>query len=186
MTNLTCSNWTTDDVSAWLGNLSMHHLVPNFERMQIDGSKLVKLSDQDLRGSLRLTKPAEVMAIRGAITKLMEDTSRRASRRVSAAPRLGTSLHPRERAGSFEKKSRTSPWDHRHTTIATETVRQPQLVHGSASDLVDKECKYSGWIRKQGGGYKNCKWFGWFVTTVFYWLCNWREGEREGGGGREA
>lgn len=154
--------WTQEEVCTWLGNLSMHHLVPNFERMQIDGSKLVKLSDQDLRGALRLTKPAEVMAIRGAIKKLIEDSSRPQghnppNRRISAAPRLTTNV-PRERTGSIEKKTRTHPWDaHRHTTIATETVRQPKLVQGSASELVDKECKYSGWIRKQGGGYKNCE-----------------------------
>lgn len=162
MSNLGCSKWTQEDVCTWLGNLSMHHLVPNFERMQIDGSKLVKLSDQDLRGVLRLTKPAEVMAIRGAINKLVEDTSKyNPSRRISASPRLAVSvgqLSPRERSGSIEKKSRTTPRDmHRHTTIATETVRQPKLMQGSASELVDKECKYSGWIRKQGGGYKNCK-----------------------------
>ena len=185
----TVSTWSTEDVTSWLGSLSLHHLVPNFERHQIDGSKLLKLSDQDLRGPLRLTKPAEVMAIRGAINKLADDTSRSmylehgggGTRRISASPRLGTQGPPpvRERVGSAEKKttaSRTIPRDHHHrNTIAAEhvPVKQPKLMLGSASELLDRECKYSGWIRKQGGGYKNCE----------KWGEEEEEGREERGGG---
>lgn len=157
------SKWSVEDVSSWLVSLSLHHLVQNFERLQVDGTKLVTLTDQDLRGPLRLTKPAEVMAIRGAINKLIEDGKRPfdPSRRVSAGPRMGVSVNPRDRSGSTEKKaSRTIPRDHHRNTIATEpssSFRQPKLMQGSASELVDRECKYSGWIRKQGGGYKNWK-----------------------------
>lgn len=158
----------------------MHHLVPNFERLQIDGLKLVKLTDQDLRGALRLTKPAEVMAIRGAINKLIEDASLPAyhepSRRVSANPRVGTgvALSPRDRSGSMEKKtSRTVPRDLHRNTIASEPLaaRQPKLVQGSASELIDRECKYSGWIRKQGGGYKNCELALWGGSAQWNFAC---------------
>lgn len=166
MSSVGYTSWSVDDVSNWLSSLSLHHLIPNFERMQVDGSKLAILSDQDLRGKLRLTKPAELMAIRGAIRKLVEDASRPAylehnTRRVSASPRLGLNIQPRERAESLDKKmSKTVPREsHRHTVTVPidEMVRQPKLVQGAASELVDKECKYSGWIRKQGGGYKSCK-----------------------------
>ncbi len=162
MSNSNCSTWTPDDVSRWLGSLSLHHLVPNFERLQIDGPQLVKLSDQDLRSLLRLTKPAEVMAIRGAINKVVDDAYRLSyhdiNRRVSASPRLINAGISRDRPGSFDKKvSRTVPRDLHRNTIATEQLRQPKLVQGSAPELLDKECKYSGWIRKQGGGYKTCK-----------------------------
>ena len=162
MSNTNYLLWTPQDVSDWLGSLSLHHLVPNFERLQMDGSKLAKLSDSDLRSSLRLTKPAEVMAIRGAINKLVDDATRY-NRRISNPPRTG-SLAPssRERLGSGDKKvmSKTVPREyHRNTIAASESLgfRQPKLTQGSAPDLIDKECKYSGWIRKQGGGYKNCK-----------------------------
>ncbi len=155
-------NWSVDQVSNWLGSLSLHHLVPNFERQQVDGPRLAKLSDHDLRKELRLTKPAEVMAVRGAISKLMEDTilSKPNTRRISASPRMGI---PRDRAESLDKKtSKTIPRDnihHRNTTLGSEpsVYRQPKLVQGSASELLDKECKYSGWIRKQGGAYKSCE-----------------------------
>lgn len=158
------ASWSVEEVSSWLGSLSLHHLVPNFERMQVDGPKLVKLSDQDLRKELRLTKPAEVMAVRGAISKLMEDSLPKPNpRRVSASPRMGI---PRDRSSSLEKEkrgpsSKTIPRDnhHRNTTMGAESrvYRQPKLVQGSASELLDKECKYSGWIRKQGGAYKSCE-----------------------------
>lgn len=132
----------------------------------MDGSKLAKLSDTDLWSSLRLTKPAEVMAIRGAINKLVDDVARplyhEHNRRVSGPGRSG-SLAPsgRERLGSGDKKgmSKTVPREHHRNTIASESLgfRQPKLAQGSAPELIDKDCKYSGWIRKQGGGYKNCK-----------------------------
>lgn len=171
MSNLNYTDWTTEEVCYWLGTLSLHHLVPNFERMQIDGSNLAQLSDQDLRSKLKLTKPAEVMAIKGAIRKLVDDASRPAylehhntHRKISAAnPRLpgGPAAAPkahRERSESWDKKAqlKTATFEGHRNTIAM-GVRQPLLVQGSASELVDKECKYSGWIRKQGGGYKNCK-----------------------------
>ena len=125
----------------------------------MDGSKLASLSDQDLRSKLRLNKPAEVMAIRGAVNKLVDDSLKVPNRRVSSSPRLGVG-QPRDRAGSFEQEKhlKTIPQDHRNT-ISSDKVgyKQPKLVQGSASELVDRECKYSGWIRKQGGGYKNCE-----------------------------
>lgn len=159
------ASWSVEQVSNWLGSLSLHHLIPNFERMQVDGTKLAKLSDQDLRVVLRLTKPAEVMAVRGAIIKLTEDTlPKPVSRRVSASPRMGVSVAPdRDRSNSNNlKMSKTIPRDiHRNATMGSgyeqRTYKQPKLVQGSASELLDRECKYSGWIRKQGGGYKSCE-----------------------------
>lgn len=168
MSNTNYLLWAPQDVSDWLGSLSLHHLIPNFDRMQMDGPKLAKLSDSDLRTVLRLTKPAEVMAIRGAISKLVDDAARPVyhehNRRISGpSPRTG-SLAPssRDRLGSGDKKgmSRTVPREHHRNTIAASEplgFRQPKLTQGSAPELIDKDCKYSGWIRKQGGGFKNCK-----------------------------
>ena len=163
MANTNYSTWSVEQVSDWLGRLSLHHLIPNFEHHQVDGLKLVKLTDQDLRGKLRLTKPAEVMAVRGAISKLVEDSlPKPTTRRISASPRLGMNVSPRDRTSSLDKKvggSKTIPRDMHRNTVASEprVIRQPKLVQGSASELLDKECKYSGWIRKQGGGYKSCE-----------------------------
>lgn len=160
------TSWSTDEVSNWLSSLSLHHLIPNFERQQVDGPRLATLSDQDLRSKLRLTKPAELMAIKGAIRKLVDDATRptylehNTTRRINTSPRLPGTQIPRDRSGSLDKKmAKTVPREtQRYNTVtAACDIRQPQLIQGSASDLVDKDCKYSGWIRKQGGGYKSCK-----------------------------
>ncbi len=159
-------SWVQEDVSKWLGSLNLHHLVPSFERMQIDGSRLATLNEQDLKIKMRL-KPAEVMAVRGAINKLVDDTAR--SNRVQNRKVSGTPKSARERTASFEpaslynvddKRAKTVPREIHRNTIATDKMslyKQPKLVPGSAPKLLDKECKYSGWIRKQGGGYKNCE-----------------------------
>ena len=164
MSTLSYTGWNVDDVSNWLSKLSLHHLIPNFERMQIDGAALATLSEQDLQSKLRLTKPAERMAIKGAIRKLMEDASRntymdqqQAKRMAGTSPRLPVTDRPLE----LDKihASKTVPRDHRHTVSSPvdAVIGLPKLVQGTASDLLDKEHKYSGWIRKQGGGYKSCK-----------------------------
>lgn len=168
MSNSNHLAWNQDDIANWLGSLSLYHLVPNFERLQVDGSKLVTLTDTDLRNKLKIVKPAEIMAVRGAINTLIDESMKAnpSGRKVSSALRPGPEPW-RDRAGSYERgskpddgrmASKTIPRDHRNT-IATDrgVMRQPKLVQGSASELVDKECKYSGWIRKQGGGYKSCE-----------------------------
>ena len=33
----------------------------------------------------------------------------------------------------------------------------PRLKNKSAPELLDDKCRFSGWIRKQGGGHKNCE-----------------------------
>lgn len=156
--------WSLLEVTNWLGSLNLHHLIANFERMQIDGEKLAALNDQDLRLKLRITKPAEVMAIKGALSKLQEDGFlNNQKRRISSPKALSTTpgLVPRDRAGSYEKDgnrahTKTVSQDVHRNTIAAESVRQPKLMHGSASELIEHS-KYSGWIRKQGGSFKSCE-----------------------------
>lgn len=158
--------WSNTEVTSWLGSIHLHHLIPNFERMQIDGAKLAALSDQDLRVKLRITKPAEVMMIKGALGKLQDDMHQlnEQKRRVSSTKLLSTGA-ARDRTGSFGREehithARTMPREappHRNTIASnTTTVKAPRLMHGSASELIEQS-KYSGWIRKQGGSYKSCE-----------------------------
>lgn len=159
--------WSIADVTSWLASIHLHHLIPNFERMQIDGVKLVSLSDQDLRLKLRITKPAEVMAIKGAISKLQEDAhySVEPKRRVSSNKLTPGSAVTRERSGSAGRDdrkavaahSRTVPRDiHSRGNTYAMDVKAPRLTQGSAAELIEQS-RYSGWIRKQGGSYKNCE-----------------------------
>lgn len=157
-------NWSHMEVANWLTTLNLNHLIPNFERMQIDGSQLATLSDQDLRLKLRISKPAEVIAIKGAISKLLDDEL--LLNQEGAGPNLVTW----QRAGSYEKDNRhgnsnTLPMLHRNTVsitsglsglTGTSSRQPPMLVQGCASELIDQS-RYSGWIRKQGGSYKSCE-----------------------------
>jgi len=164
--------WSNSDVTSWLGSIHLHHLIPNFERMQIDGAKLVSLSDQDLRLKLRINKPAEIMAVKGAISKLQDDAyhstepKRRVStKHLSSTSAVGGGAGPgaRERAGSFGRDDRkamyakTVPRDmHSRGNTYSADVKAPRLMNSSAAELIEQS-KYSGWIRKQGGSYKNCE-----------------------------
>ena len=164
--------WSVDDVTKWLESIHLHCLIPTFERLNIAGSDLPQLDDSFLREKLRITKPAEMIALKGAISNLTDAPLATTNRKVSNA--VG-GVKPVERSGSFER-IKTYPQVSRKTTSFTPTTmprnftvpcgekesivgtREPQLKKGaSAPEVLDDRCRYSGWIRKQGGGYKSCE-----------------------------
>jgi hypothetical protein len=177
---LSYKQWGVDDVVKWLESIQLHNLIPMFERHGITGPDLPQMDDAYMRESLRITKPAEMTALRGAISTLTEQLVMtgqpgKGSRKVSNAP-----LKPaeRERTGSFDQQ-KTYPQLSRKTSNFTPTTmprnftvsggereivvgsatREPRLKKGaSAPEVLDDRCRYSGWIRKQGGGYKSCEW----------------------------
>ena len=162
--------WDTESVSRWLQSIQLHHLIPPFERLNICGADLPQLDDNYMRETLRITKPGEIIALKGAISTLTEQTgqpSRQANRgnnrKISNPPRYVQV--DRDRLGSFDKqktypqtRNASAPAFPRYNTVSGCETREPQLKKGaSAPDVLDDKCRYSGWIRKQGGGYKNCK-----------------------------
>ena len=171
--SLNFRQWDVDAVSQWLESIHLHSLITNFEKHNVSGADLAQLDDSFLRERLRITKPAEIAALKGAISSLVDQAQ--LPRPVNKGPNRKASNSPRyverERTGSFEKPktyphaarkgANISPTTMpRNYTIATSepVTREPQLKKGaSAPDVLDDQCRYSGWIRKQGGGYKNCK-----------------------------
>lgn len=111
-----------------------------------------------MREKLRVTKPAEMMALKGAISSLVDSAAQaNTPRRKSAAP-----LEAKQRRESFGTKAASVPVGRlpprNYTMPSGMPARQPQLKqNAAATDLLDDNCRYSGWIRKQGGGYKTCK-----------------------------
>ena len=187
--------WTVDDVSKWLESLHLHSLIPMFERFNITGADLPQLDDVYLRESLRITKPGEITVLKGAIYNLVDQASQPppAPRLASKVPNRKVSNAPvkpverdRSGSGSFDKQ-KTYPQMAKKTTNfgpttmprnftvsggedlqAMTATREPRLKKGaSAPEVLDDKCRYSGWIRKQGGGYKNCKW----ATCVCVRVC---------------
>ena len=166
------TTWTVEDVSSWLSHINLSSLVPAFERLGINGVQLAQIDDQYIKERLRMSKPSEVLALRGAIASLRDASPpQQPNRRVSAQPLQNRpqSVGPgtsRIRTNSYDKTgglpipvvpgpSKTLPSNRRITTPPGE-YKAPMLASGSAQALLD-DCRHCGWIIKQGGGYKSCE-----------------------------
>ena len=176
---LSYKQWGVDEVTRWLESVNLHSLIPMFERLGITGQDLPQLDDVYMRDSLRITKPAEITVLKGAISNLTDVLSvqpggRTPNRKISNPPAAVRPVE-RERSGSFDGK-KTYPQMARKTSNFTPTTmprnftvsggekelvvgtREPRIKKGaSAPEVLDDRCRYSGWIRKQGGGYKSCE-----------------------------
>ena len=188
------TTWSVEDVSNWLSQINLSSLVPTFERLGINGSLLLQIDDQFIKERLRMSKPAEVMALCGAINYLRESSPptqqpAAGSRKTSVQPLPGHSPRPqsfaaanRIRTNSYDKTapggggglppptgtvgpSKTLPPQRRRTTPPGGGFRQPMLATGSAQVLLE-DCRHCGWIIKQGGGYKSCKLLSWCVQVL--------------------
>ena len=171
--------WSVDDVSKWLESLHLHSLIPIFEGNSISGADLPLIDDAYMRESLRITKPGEITVLRGAISNLTEQAGPPSTRGPNKVQNRRVSAPLRERSGSFDKQktypqTKTYPQVARNLNPTTMprnftvsggerelvggATREPRLKKGaSAGEVLDDKCRYSGWIRKQGGGYKNCE-----------------------------
>lgn len=175
--------WAVDDVSNWLSQINLSSLVPTFERLGIDGPQLAQIDEQFIKDRLRMSKPSEVLALKGAITTLRDSSppnlppmtgaaggggvTRRTSAQVGQGARpqsISTPASNRIRTNSYDKtnpaatvaSARTLPNVNRSLTTPPGGFKQPMLSTGSAQVLLE-DCRHCGWIIKQGGGYKNCK-----------------------------
>lgn len=175
------TTWTVDDVSNWLSQINLSSLVPAFDRLGIDGTQLALIDDQFIKERLRMSKPSEVQALRGAIIALRDSSPPVPSltpgvvsggtRRASA--QSGLPSRPTSMASPASNRIRTNSYDKTSTTIVAKTMpnvnrrlttppggfKPPMLSTGSAQVLLD-DCRHCGWIIKQGGGYKSCKLIG--------------------------
>ena len=175
------TTWTVDDVSSWLSQINLSSLVPAFERLGINGSQLAQIDDQYIKERLRMSKPSEMMALRGAIFSLRETSPPTQPGGVGGAPRRTSGPRPQSIAASSSNRVRTNSYDKtqglstapgpsktlptRRLTTPPGGFRQPMLASGSAQELAE-DCRHCGWIIKQGGGYKSCK----FFWCIMYFL----------------
>ena len=175
------TTWAVEDVSNWLSQINLSSLVPTFERLGINGLQLAQIDDQFIKERLRMSKPSEVLALRGAITTLRDSSPPNpplmtgagiggGTRRTSA--QVGLSTRPQSVAAPTSNRIRTNSYDKTvNTAVSTRTLpnrslttppggfRQPPMLStGSAQELLE-DCRHCGWIIKQGGGYKSCKLF---------------------------
>ena len=174
------SQWSVEEVTNWLETINLHSLIPAFEKLNITGPDLPQLDDAFMRENLHITKPAEMAALKGALSALTDPgvpvvpltASKPTNRKVSNQP--GKPVE-RERSGSFDGKKTYPQMTRNMSTFNPTTMprnftvssgekelvsgtREPRLKKGaSAPEVLDDRCRYSGWIRKQGGSYKSCE-----------------------------
>ena len=183
------TTWTVDDVSNWLSQLNLSNLVPVFERLGINGSQLAQIDDLYIKERFRMSKPAEVMALRGAIISLKDSAPsnqplpgggigavpgagpRRASAQVPVAHG-----RPQSIAASSSNRIRTNSYDKTQglavpgvpgpsKTLPGRSLTTPPggfrqpMLASGSAQALLEDCRHCGWIIKQGGGYKNCKLF---------------------------
>ena len=149
-----------DEVSTWLGEIHLSNHIPNFERNGITGARLAELTDRELRDQLRVVKPSELMALKGAITTLQHPPPRKGSGHGQSRTMTTVGRDPSGSPRDLPKAHTLSaiPGQRIPKGIVERSVsRTPDLRNGSAPELLDDKCRYSGWIRKQGGGHKNCE-----------------------------
>ena len=157
--SLIIRNWSVDEVGRWLASLSLHHLVPKFELANINGEMLSRMDDiNNVPPTLKLN-PAEKTAIMASVKALKEKTMYR-NTLSSTRPML---IDSRTRSTSDDMRKRKSepfPVLANSLTSSTkeDTHNRPEYKKDlPASEILDEKCTHSGWIRKRGGGYKNCK-----------------------------
>lgn len=150
---VTLRAWTVDDVGRWLSSINLTHLVHKFEVANITGDQLYRMDDGPLPQQLKLN-PAEKLTIQASI-RLLKESSIRSMTIPPNSTRYGEIL-PRQRSSSDSKRKRSMrQCDSEHSGI--DDNRPPEPKPGPVGDLLDDNCRHSGWIRKRGGGYKSCK-----------------------------
>ncbi len=153
-TTTSLRDWNQDNVGKWLCSVNLGYLTVKFEMLRIDGVGLLTMDDSFIDTNLRLN-PAERTAFTGALHCLR------------SSPLYGTYPSPRSTTLPNSKAYNacidlTRP---RFDSEATKRVKihhqtsdspKPEVKLGPVRELL-KNCRHSGWIRKQGGSNKGCK-----------------------------
>ena len=156
MTTASLKDWNQDNVGKWLCSLNLGPLAVKFETLRVDGQALMMM-DESFIDSMRLN-PAEKAAFTGALHSLRSNHAYGyPSPRTATMPSVSSKLYsvglesPRPRFDS-ENTKRVKV----HHQMSDSSRSKPEVTLGPASELL-RNCRHSGWIRKQGGSHKGCK-----------------------------
>ena len=165
MSTANLKDWSQDNVGKWLSSINFGYMVAKFETLRIDGPLLAVMDDTFIDTHLRLN-PAEKSAFTGALQALRSNqlqqqygtttlphhlhspTQQHHQQRVNTFSSGGSGESPRPRFNSDIKKV---------VKVQHTQQNEPELKIASAPELLSN-CRHSGWIRKQGGSRKGCKW----------------------------
>lgn len=165
-------NWSLDEVAVWLNVVNLGQHIKAFEKANVTGKSILSIDDAFIQSKLKIQAPAEQLVLKQAIEQLNEqhrghnasivhkrasDVSINSGLSTMSAPAVGGHVM----SNTFQKK--------RNQTLPP---RMPQmlppppkpLMNKTAKELLEyKNCKYSGYVKKQGGQHKSCKFSFFFV-----------------------
>ena len=141
--------WTQEDVGRWLSSINFGYLVPKFEIAGVDGEVLSVIDDAFINTQLRLN-PAEKTAFKGAL-HIIRNTPSQSN--TITGHRISSTHTPLEQPKSTDRRYKTL----QPISVNNPVHREPQVLVGPASQLLDDNCRHSGWIRKRGGAHRNCE-----------------------------
>ena len=141
--------WTQEDVGRWLSSINFGYLVPKFEIAGVDGEVLSVIDDAFINTQLRLN-PAEKTAFIGAL-HIIRNTPSQSN--TITGHRISSTHTPLEQPKSTDRRYKTL----QPISVNNPVHREPQVLVGPASQLLDDNCRHSGWIRKRGGAHRNCE-----------------------------
>ena len=151
--------WDSVEIASWLCSINMSYLIPTFERNDITGDVLPSINDSFMKETLRMNKPGEMAALRGALAVLTQQESRKQTKTLPQKSQITLPRGVRERTASNGADAK--PALPKTATLPGKKIdtgaKEPQLLIAPARQLLDDHCKHSGWIRKQGGGRRTCK-----------------------------
>lgn len=153
-------NWSLDEVAVWLNVVNLGQHIKAFERAGVTGKTILSIDDTFIQSKLRIQAPAEQLVLKQAIDQLNEQFRSHSlvHKRVSDASinsGVSTLSSSHGVSNTFHKK--------RNQTLPP---RMPQilppppkpLLNKTAKELLEyKNCKYSGYVKKQGGQHKSCE-----------------------------
>lgn len=176
------SEWDYEDVASWLCSINLSQLITTFERNEISGTTLLSINDAFMKETLRMNKPAEITALRGALAALTQQDQIASRKGIKTLPKTLSSnvqRNPRDRAESAgaEAKPPTSPRILAGKRTLDTGAKEPQLLIAPARQLLDDHCTHSGWIRKQGGNHRSCELLTCYALgrapfIIFFSFCN--------------
>lgn len=163
-------NWSLDEVAVWLNVVNLGQHIKAFERANVTGKTILTIDDTFIQSKLKIQAPAEQLVLKQVIDQLVEqyrNASHTAVRKRSSESSISglatippALASPTNMAGhgtiNFQRKrNQTLP-----PRIPQQILPPPPkpLINKTAKELLDyKNCKYSGYIKKQGGQHKSCE-----------------------------
>ena len=160
-------NWSLDEVAVWLNVVNLGQHIKAFERANVTGKTILTIDDTFIQSKLKIVAPAEHLVLKQAIDQLNDHhrTHSMVQKRPSNAS-ITSGLVNMSSPSTLGGHGSTSTFQKKRNQTLPPRIPQmlppppKPLQNKTAKELLEyKNCKYSGYVKKQGGQHKSCKFF---------------------------